>query len=74
MGCVVGIAFNFSGLNLWEGINHFIKQLAICSLPLGLMCVGAALQFMALKKDLLPPYREYFLKINHHAFIGLLCV
>ena len=54
MGCVVGIAFNFSGLNLWEGINHFIKQLAICSLPLGLMCVGAALQFMALKKDLLP--------------------
>lgn len=54
MGCVVGILFNFSGLALWAGLNHFIQQLAACSLPLGLMCVGAALQFMTLQKDLLP--------------------
>lgn len=54
MGCIVGILFNLSGLSLWDGLNHFIKQLAACSLPLGLMCVGAALQFMALKKDLFP--------------------
>lgn len=54
MGCVVGVLFNFSGLPLWGGLEGFIKQLALCSLPLGLMCVGAALQFMALKKDIRP--------------------
>lgn len=54
MGCLVGIAFNFSGLPLWAGFESVIRQLAVCSLPLGLMCVGAALQFMALKKDMLP--------------------
>lgn len=54
MGCVVGILFNYSGFVLWEGTERFIHQLALCSLPLGLMCVGAALQFMELKKDVLP--------------------
>lgn len=54
MGCVVGVLFNLSGLTLWSGLNGFLQQLALCSLPLGLMCVGAALQFMALKKDLVP--------------------
>lgn len=54
MGCVIGVLFNFSGLELWGGISAFIQQLANCSLPLGLMCVGAALQFMALKNDLWP--------------------
>ena len=52
MACVVGIAFNFSGLSLWAGFTDLIKQLAICSLPLGLLCVGAALQFTELKKEL----------------------
>lgn len=52
MACVVGIGFNFSGLSLWAGFNDLIKQLGICSLPLGLLCVGAALQFTELKKEL----------------------
>ena len=30
---------------------HFIRQMALCSLPLGLMCVGAALQFNGLQQD-----------------------
>lgn len=54
MGCIVGALFNLSGLQLWLGFESFIKQLALCSLPLGLLCVGAALQFMALKKDIFP--------------------
>ena len=54
MGCIVGVLFNYSGLSLWDGLNDFIKQLAGCSLPLALMCVGAALQFMSLKKDIAP--------------------
>ncbi|WP_111860214.1 AEC family transporter [Acinetobacter sp. CFCC 10889] len=52
LACIVGIIFNFSGLILWAGFADLIKQLGICSLPLGLLCVGAALQFMALKKQL----------------------
>lgn len=51
MSCVLGALFNATGLTLWDGFGSFLKQLALCSLPLGLLCVGAALQFMQLKKD-----------------------
>ena len=54
LGCMVGAGFNLSGLPLWIGFELFLKQLALCSLPLGLLCVGAALQFMALKNNLFP--------------------
>lgn len=54
MGCIVGGLFNISGLTLWVGFESFLKQLALCSLPLGLMCVGAALQFKGLGRDILP--------------------
>lgn len=63
MGCVIGILFNFSGLQLWGGLSAFIQQLAGCSLPLGLMCVGAALQFMALKSELLPLFINTFSRL-----------
>lgn len=54
LGCLIGALFNVLGIELWIGIDSFLKQLALCSLPLGLLCVGAALQFMALKKDIFP--------------------
>ncbi len=54
LGCILGGAYNFSGLTLWTGIEQFIELLAICSLPLGLMCVGAALQFHKLHQDIKP--------------------
>lgn len=54
LGCIVGGLFNISGLSLWIGAEHFIRQIALCSLPLGLMCVGAALQFNGLQRDLMP--------------------
>lgn len=63
MGCLVGVLFNLSGLALWGGLTALIQQLADCSLPLGLMCVGAALQFMALKKDLLPLFINTFSRL-----------
>lgn len=53
MSCVLGALYNVSGIGLWGGLENFIHQLAICSLPLGLLCVGAALQFFELKKDIL---------------------
>lgn len=63
MGCVVGVLFNFSGLQLWGGLSAFIQQLAGCSLPLGLICVGAALQFLALKNELLPLFINTFSRL-----------
>ena len=54
LGCIFGILFNLSGLALAESLAQLMKLLAACSLPLGLMCVGAALQFVALKASLLP--------------------
>lgn len=51
-GCLVGIAYNVSGLPLYEGLTQTLKLLAATSLPLGLLCVGAGLQFAALGKAL----------------------
>lgn len=50
-GCLVGGLYNLSGFSLWQGAEQLLKQIAMCSLPLGLMCVGAALRFRGLKSD-----------------------
>lgn len=49
--CLLGIAFNCSGLLMPEGISQLLKLLASSSLPLGLISVGAALQFSQLRPD-----------------------
>lgn len=51
LGCVVGIIFNLLQLSLFSGVEQLFKILASMSLPLGLICVGAALQFADLKHD-----------------------
>ena len=42
--CLLGIALNLSGIGLPLGSDNLIKMLGAGSLPLGLLCVGAALQ------------------------------
>lgn len=74
MSCIVGIAFNLSELTLWQGAHAYLQQLALCSLPLGLMCVGAALQFLALKKDLKPLLINTFSRLMLIPLIALLIV
>lgn len=54
LGCIFGGLFNVLELSLWAGLENLLKQVALCSLPLGLMCVGAALQFSGFKRDLSP--------------------
>ena len=54
VGALSGGIFNLSGLQVWDGLSAFLKQLALCSLPLGLMCVGAALSFKGLGSNLVP--------------------
>ena len=51
LGCVVGIIFNLLQLSLFSGLEQLFKFLANMSLPLGLISVGAALQFAQLKHD-----------------------
>ncbi|QIO10322.1 AEC family transporter [Acinetobacter lanii] len=74
MSCIVGIAFNLSELKLWQGAHAYLQQFALCSLPLGLMCVGAALQFLALKKDLMPLVINTFSRLMVIPLIALLIV
>lgn len=54
LGCIAGGLFNYSSLPLWMGAENLLKQFAVCSLPLGLMCVGAALQFKGLLREIGP--------------------
>ena len=54
LSCVAGAAWNFADLSLWAGGHDLLRQLAMCSLPLGLLCVGAALQFSQLKVAIWP--------------------
>ncbi|MCK9237056.1 MAG: AEC family transporter [Thiopseudomonas sp.] len=44
LACFVGIALNLSGVGLPLGSDRFLSMLGAASLPLGLLCVGAALQ------------------------------
>ena len=71
--CVVGAAVNALQIPIWEGFTQFIKLFSVSSLPLGLLCVGAALQFMQIKKKLkkrnpyaqdlkLPKYKQRIVK------------
>lgn len=53
LACLGGIVLALSGLGLPYGTGRFLDLLAQASLPLGLLCVGAALQPAALRRDVL---------------------
>ncbi len=43
LACMLGLALNLSGIGLPLGMDRFVELLGRGSLPLGLLCVGAAL-------------------------------
>jgi len=45
MACLIGVSANLAGLELVAGTDGLFSLLAATSLPLGLLCVGAALRF-----------------------------
>ncbi|XAH23936.1 AEC family transporter [Xylophilus sp. GW821-FHT01B05] len=47
VACVLGVLFHLTGLPLPSAVDPVIKSLGQASLPLGLVCVGAALSFSA---------------------------
>ncbi|OSP54056.1 AEC family transporter [Pseudoruegeria sp. SK021] len=53
LACVAGITVALLGVGLPFGIQEFFEILAQASLPLGLLCVGAALQPASLGRDTL---------------------
>jgi predicted permease len=54
IGCVIGIALQVTHIGLPPGIEGCVKALGQASLPLGLLCVGAALDWKALGRGLAP--------------------
>jgi len=54
MSCVIGIVLQLSGIGLPPGLNGCLKALGQASLPIGLLCVGAALDWDALGRGLRP--------------------
>ena len=44
VACLLGIAANFAGVSLRGGTDNLLSLMAAASLPLGLLCVGAALK------------------------------
>ena len=54
VSCLAGIALQAAGLGLPPGIEGGMKALGQAALPLGLLCVGAALRWDALGRGLKP--------------------
>ncbi|MFT0212276.1 AEC family transporter [Pseudomonas sp. F1_0610] len=52
--CIVGVLINLTGIGLPFGTDEFLKLMAAASLPLGLLCIGAALQTQTIKDEAKP--------------------
>ena len=52
--CAIGIGLQASGWGLPPGLDSTLKTLGAASLPLGLLCVGAALDFSAARQWMRP--------------------
>ena len=54
LACLAGALVNFSGIELRFGADRLVSLTAAASLPLGLLCVGAALKPRELTHELAP--------------------
>ncbi|MFE1598076.1 AEC family transporter [Methylobacterium sp. ID0610] len=54
VACVIGIGLQAAGLGLPPGLDTLLRTLGQASLPLGLLCVGAALDLSAARRWLRP--------------------
>ncbi|SIO30065.1 AEC family transporter [Vannielia litorea] len=54
LACLAGIALTLSGIGLPWGTDRLLDLMGRASLPLGLLCVGAALRPEALRHDMAP--------------------
>ncbi|ENW95484.1 AEC family transporter [Acinetobacter sp. NIPH 298] len=63
VSCIVGGLVNVLSIPIWDGLSSLIKLFSASSLPLGLLCVGAALQFMQIKKDIVVLLADTFARL-----------
>lgn len=63
VSCIVGGVVNVLNIPIWDGLSGLIKLFSASSLPLGLLCVGAALQFMQMKKDIVVLVADTFARL-----------
>ncbi|MBP8005589.1 MAG: AEC family transporter [Acinetobacter sp.] len=63
VSCIVGGLVNVLNIPIWDGLSNLIKLFSASSLPLGLLCVGAALQFMQMKKDIVVLLADTFARL-----------
>ncbi|EKT56794.1 efflux protein [Providencia rettgeri Dmel1] len=63
ISCVVGVLLNISPVGLPFGSDQFLKLLAAASLPLGLICIGAALQTSTLRSEFKPIMTSTLLRL-----------
>lgn len=54
LGCLIGIALRLTGISLPQAVEGFASALGQAALPIGLLCVGAALDFRALGRGIYP--------------------
>lgn len=54
LGCVLGITLRLTGIVLPAGIEGFMQAMGRAALPVGLLCVGAALNWEALGRGIGP--------------------
>ena len=54
LGCLAGVALRLTGIVLPEGIEAFMEAMGRAALPVGLLCVGAALNWDALGRGMKP--------------------
>lgn len=49
-GCVIGVALNVTGLELWEPVETLLDLLGRAALSIGMLAIGAALRLRAAKQ------------------------
>ncbi|WP_332716868.1 AEC family transporter [Pelagibacterium mangrovi] len=54
LGCLAGIVLRLTGIALPAGIEGFMQAMGQAALPIGLLCVGAALNWDALGRGIKP--------------------
>lgn len=54
LGCAGGVLLRITGITLPAGIEGFMQALGQAALPIGLLCVGAALDWRALGRGIAP--------------------
>jgi len=72
IACVIGIGFSTTGIGLPRDLGNILGVIAQAALPVGLLTVGAGLQFHTLQQERMPLLVAAFVKLLLSPIIALL--